>query len=293
MFQSWGNSSNALARNNRPTRVTRGSAAILNNPSFASLRSRNPSFNASASGTIVRNFNIRKRCPWRPTRCWPKNTGPRLSSLIATAITANNGETANNPTDAPNKSNARLNNAEERVNSKRLTPITVTPCRSSNSTEEPTTSNNRGNTLTRTPTAFNVRTRFNISPPSTLRGAMIARCTSNVRLKSLISADRDSEKLSVDHAETLSKSRCATTSAFTPPCPVNFERIVSADTSSPMNKHRSAGAIRNAKAREPARANNNPPANANHKNNASCRSNGRCVINPPASHATKAHNVAN
>jgi hypothetical protein len=54
-----------------------------------------------------------------------------------------------------------------------------------------------------------------------------------------------------------------------PPCPVNFERIVSAEASSPMNKHRSAGAIRNANARDPARANNNPPANANHKNNAS------------------------
>ena len=74
-------------------------------------------------------------------------------------ITTNNGETANNPSDAPNRSNTRLNAAEDRVKSKRLTPITVTPCRSSNSTEEPTTSNNRGNTLTRTPTAFNVRGR--------------------------------------------------------------------------------------------------------------------------------------
>ena len=213
--------------------------------------------------------------------------------MTANAITNNNGDTANNPSEAPSKSNARLKAAEDRVNSNRRTPITVTPCKSSNSTEEPTTSNNRGNTLTRTPTAFNVRTRFNISPPSTLRGAMIALCTSNVCAKSLISASLASEKLSVDQEETLSKSKCATTSAFTPPCPVNFERIVSAETSSPINKHRSAGATRNATPRETARAKINPPDNANHKNNASCRSNVPRTNKPLVNHATKAHNVAN
>ena len=101
---------------------------------------------------------------------------------------------------------------------------------------------------------------------------MIARCTSSVCARSRISASRGSENVSVDHGATLSRSRCATTGALTPPCPVNFERIVSAETSSPMNRHRSAGAIRNANARAAVRANDQQPANANHKNIASCRS---------------------
>ena len=115
----------------------------------------------------------------------------------------------------------------------------------------------------------------------------------NVCARSLISAKRTSEKLSVDHDATLSRSRCATTSALTPPCPVSFERIVSADISSPMNKHRSAGANRNANTREAARANTNPTDNANHKNNASRRSNAPRTNKPPVNHATSAHNVAN
>ena len=61
-----------------------------------------------------------KRLPWRPTRSWRKNTGPRLSSLIAIAIAISSGETASRPSEAPNRSNARLNAAEERVRSKRL-----------------------------------------------------------------------------------------------------------------------------------------------------------------------------
>ena len=186
-----------------------------------------------------------------------------------------------------------MNRAEERVRSNRRTPITVTPCRSSNSTEEPTTSSSRGNTLTRTPTAFNVRTRFSISPASALRGAMIARCTSSVCAKSRISANRPTENESVDHGATLSKSKCATTFAFTPPRHPSFERIVSADTSSPMNKQRSTGATRNANTRAAARNKINNAANTNHKNKASCRSSWPCTINPPVNHATNATIVAN
>ena len=44
-----------------------------------------------------------KRWPWRPTRSWRKNTGPRLSSLIAIAITIISGETASSPSEAPNE----------------------------------------------------------------------------------------------------------------------------------------------------------------------------------------------
>src|SRR5204862_279714 len=82
--------------------------------------------------------------PCLPTRSWRKKTGPRLSSLMAIAKAIISGETASRPIEAPTRSKACLTTAEERVSSKRRTPISVTPCRSSNSTEEPTPSSQRG-----------------------------------------------------------------------------------------------------------------------------------------------------
>ena len=54
-------------------------------------------------------------------------------------------------TGAHSRSKARFSAADERVSSKRRIPMTVRPCRSSNSTEDPTTSSSRGSTLTFTP----------------------------------------------------------------------------------------------------------------------------------------------
>ena len=205
----------------------------------------------------------------------------------------NSGATASSPSEAPIRSNARLTTAEERDISKRLTPISVTPWRSSNSTEEPTTSSRRGSTLTRTPTAFKVRTRSSISPPSALVGATIARWTFSVRARSRISASRCTEKVLVDQVPTSSRSRCPTNSAFTPPCPASFERIVRAAAWSPMNRHRSAGRARSARARAVARTSTSSRISTSHSNSAWRRlSRSPWITKPPASHATSAPSVA-
>ena len=65
-------------------------------------------------------------------------------SMLGTARDATNADvvvTFEAPTTPSMKvSKARLTSPDERVRSKRLIPITVTPCRSSNSTADPTTS---------------------------------------------------------------------------------------------------------------------------------------------------------
>ena len=175
----------------RPTRVTRGSSAILNRPSCASLRSRSDVLHRLGVGdhraelehvealavaadaqlaeehraAAVELDRDRDRDQQRRDREQPERGADEVEGALEAR-----------PRSASGRSGGR--------------PSRVTPCRSSNSTEEPTTSSRRGSTLTRTPTAFSVRTRLSISPASALRGAMIARCTSSVWARSRISASR-------------------------------------------------------------------------------------------------------
>ncbi len=193
---------------------------------------------------------------------------------------------------APPRSKARLTAAEERVRSKRVTPISITPCRSSNSTEEPSTSSRRGSTLTRTPTAFRVRTRSSTIAPSRLSGARIARCTSSACAIVRISARRCCEQPSVDQWATSSPSTKPTSSALTPRLPLSLERTRLAEAWSPMKRQRSAGAIRSATARAAARASMSSTLSASQRNIASLRSSAPATIRPPESQVTKAHSVA-
>ncbi len=80
-----------------------------------------------------------------------KRTGPRESSLIATAIVARSGASTSRMRPAPTKSNERLTAPEERVRPNRRIPSRVIPSTSSSSTDEPTTSGSRGSTLTLSP----------------------------------------------------------------------------------------------------------------------------------------------
>ncbi len=121
---------------------------------------------------------------------------------------------------------------------------------------------------------------------------MIARCTSSVCARSRISARRDSEKESEDQGATLSRSRCATTAAFTPPPQSSFERIVAADISSPMNRQRSAGATASARARATERYRISSTASEIHRIRAEWRPRLPSTIAPPASQATTVTSVA-
>ena len=64
--------------------------------------------------TIVLNLKIRKVCPPPPIRTWRKKTGPRLSRLIAQAISANTGANRTRPIVASTMSIVRLKSADER-----------------------------------------------------------------------------------------------------------------------------------------------------------------------------------
>ena len=63
---------------------------------------------------MVRNLCISNGLPSRPARVWLKNTGPRLSSLIASAIRGKNGAVNSRPTAETAMSKARLISAVER-----------------------------------------------------------------------------------------------------------------------------------------------------------------------------------
>ena len=65
----------------------RGSSSILNRPPPASLRAASAAFWSSAPSTIVRNLSI-SNGGCRPMRRCRNSTGPRESSLIASAIAA-------------------------------------------------------------------------------------------------------------------------------------------------------------------------------------------------------------
>ena len=64
----------------------------------------------------MRNFTIRNSRPPRPWRAWRKNTGPRVSSLIAIAAATSTGEIASRPAAEATMSNVRLSARTVREN---------------------------------------------------------------------------------------------------------------------------------------------------------------------------------
>ena len=132
-FHSCGSSSMLHLRRNAPTRVMRGSSAILNSgppPSIVFMWARSKRL-ASASATIVRNFTIRNSRPPRPWRAWRKNTGPRVSSLTAIAAAARIGEITSRPRPDATMSNVRLSIRTVRENCIDGSETTGTPSMSS------------------------------------------------------------------------------------------------------------------------------------------------------------------
>ena len=106
---NWGSSSSDSFRSHLPTRVMRGSSAILNTGPVFSLSSLSSASLSSASTHMLRNFNIRKVLPSLPTRSWLKNTGPFGSStLIRIAIMANSQQNATSTAALKTISNTRL-----------------------------------------------------------------------------------------------------------------------------------------------------------------------------------------
>ncbi len=105
---SCGSSSTLVLRSQRPTRVILGSLRILKIGPVFSFRCSSSSWPASASRRIVRNFNIRNRRLFKPTRSCTKRIGPSESSLIAIAAITSNGATAKSSTAAETRSKMRL-----------------------------------------------------------------------------------------------------------------------------------------------------------------------------------------
>ena len=100
-----------VARRSRPTVVTRGSCATLNNgPPPRSLRCVMSPIRRSASTLIERSFGIAKVVPLRPTRRWRKSTGPRSSTLMATAPIIRIGAVTTSTRAASVTSSSRLTN---------------------------------------------------------------------------------------------------------------------------------------------------------------------------------------
>ena len=94
-FSSWGISSMDNRRSIFPTGVSRGSSRILNTGPVASLNSSNRCCWASASATMVRNLYILNLRLFSPYRSWMNKIGPGLVTLIASALSSNNGADAN------------------------------------------------------------------------------------------------------------------------------------------------------------------------------------------------------
>ena len=66
----------------------------------------------SRSSRIVRNLMRRNLRPRRPTRSWTKKTGPRDSSLMATAMAAMNGAAASSAPSAITTDTTRLSTSD-------------------------------------------------------------------------------------------------------------------------------------------------------------------------------------
>ena len=91
-LRNWGSSSMEVLRMIRPTRVTRGSSRILNTGPVFSFMDSTSERRSSASGTMERNFHMRKHLPSFPTRSWAKKTGPEGSSTLMATATIRNSQ---------------------------------------------------------------------------------------------------------------------------------------------------------------------------------------------------------
>ena len=92
----------------RPTFVMRGSFFILKQVPSRSECASSAARRASASMYIERNLIMLKLRPRSPMRVWRKNTGPRSSSLIASATARKIGHRATSAIAAIAMSVARL-----------------------------------------------------------------------------------------------------------------------------------------------------------------------------------------
>src|SRR5437867_3706548 len=94
---SCGSSSSFSRRNQPPICVTRGST-----PTVSGMLCE------AASGTMVRNFQMRNGRPRYPTRLCRKKTGPRSSSLIKNAIASKSGQSSARPSTPNTTSKTRF-----------------------------------------------------------------------------------------------------------------------------------------------------------------------------------------
>ena len=94
-FQSCGSSSSLVFASTLPIRVKRSSSAAVRGAPVAPTR-------------ILRNLSIANSRPARPTRRHRWKTGPRLSSLTASAVNANTGRSTMSADPATTRSSSRL-----------------------------------------------------------------------------------------------------------------------------------------------------------------------------------------
>ena len=222
--------------------MVRGSSAILNSGA-ASLRSTSSCLRASASRSIVRNFNTSNSLPSRPTRVWRNSTGPREPSLIARTIASSSGERITSRAIVTTRSNTRLSKRDEGDRPKPRTPSSTLPPRSSNSTEVPITSSRRGSTVTRTPEAVAMRTMSTTSSPPSWLGATITRSTRSASSTEGSSSTLPSGRSKPSRAESWPSIR-PTTTAFSAGSSANLRLIRLNAAESPITSTRSLAVAR-------------------------------------------------
>ena len=146
-------------------------------------------------------------------------------------MSAMTGAAAASRTVVPARSKARFTSRDERVSPKRRTPSIVRPSTWSNSTDEPTTSNRRGNTVTRTPSSFATRITSSISEASVLRGATITRSISSRRTAARTATVRSSASAPGGTGRTVTTSASASLSS-------SLRTSVVTACESPTTRHR-------------------------------------------------------
>ena len=162
------------------------------------------------------------------------------------------GASTTRPSAEPTTSKARLTRREERESPKRRTPSIVRPSRSSNSTDEPTTSSIRGSTLTRTPSALARWIASSTRWCDPASPATITRCTSCSATTRGRSSSVPSRPDSTDSGFASCASR-PTSDAFTLGLALSLASSRAATAASPTNRQRSEGVIPRAIARAATR----------------------------------------
>ena len=136
---------------NDPTRVTRGSALILNIGPRVLVLAVELARSSSAPAFIERNLKMRNGLPPRPMRSWRKKTGPRESSLMAIAVDDQQRRATRQHDAADDRSKTRFTNMLKRPSSTGPTSSSGMPSMSSTPARVLTTSKRRGTMLTLTP----------------------------------------------------------------------------------------------------------------------------------------------